>query len=82
MKSKLHNVLQMCVRRVGSAHAPSLVGGSVSVNPHGSRLVDSVGLLVVLLTPLVPSIVPRPHSSTRLPEFHLMFGCRSLHLFQ
>ena len=40
------------------SHAGSLVGGSVSVSPYGPRLVDSVGFLVVSLTPLAPTILP------------------------
>lgn len=46
--------------------------------PHGLRLVDSVGRLVVFLTP--PACSPLPHSPPRLPELLLMFTCESLHL--
>jgi hypothetical protein len=35
----------------------SMVGGSVSVSPHEPKLVDSVGLLEVSLTPLTDSIL-------------------------
>ena len=51
-------------------------GGSVSVGPHGPRLVGFVGLLVVSLISVAPSIFPLD-SSMRLPGF-LMFGCRSV----
>jgi hypothetical protein len=62
------------------AHVSSLVVGSVSGSSQGSRLVDSVGLLVEFLSLLGPSILP-PNSSTRLPELHIMFICGSLCLF-
>jgi hypothetical protein len=35
----------------------SLVGSSVAMSLYGSRLIDSVGFLVVSLTPLPPSIL-------------------------
>lgn len=56
METKLH-ICYICSGDLGSAPASSLVGGSVSVSPHGPRLVDSVGLLVSLTTP-VPAILP------------------------
>jgi len=37
---------------LGSSHACSLVGGSVSERPQGSRLVDSIGLPEEFLFPL------------------------------
>lgn len=43
---------------VGQAHAGSLVGCSVPMGPYGTRLVDSVGFLVVSLTALAPIILP------------------------
>ena len=52
--------MQICYKCAGSlcpASVCSLVGGSVSVSPHGSRLVDSVCLLVVSLTPPPCSIL-------------------------
>jgi hypothetical protein len=52
MKTKLH-ICHKCVRGLGPACACSLVGGSVPVNPHGHRLVDSVSLLVESLTALL-----------------------------
>ena len=58
----------------------SLVGGSDSGSPQGSRLIDSVGLLVESLS-FFWSLNPSPNSSIRLPELHLMLGCGSLHLF-
>jgi hypothetical protein len=45
-----------------------------------SKLVDSIGLLVESLTPPGPPIPP-PSLSQDPPEFHLRFGCGSLHLF-
>lgn len=45
MKTKLH-VCYTCVGGLDPAPACSLVGGSVS--HHGPRLVDYVGLLVIL----------------------------------
>jgi hypothetical protein len=53
MKNKLH-ICDICVSSLGPAHAYSLVGGSVSVNPYGPKLVGPVGLLVVSLTTLAP----------------------------
>ena len=43
---------------LGAAPVCSLVGGLVSVSPHWPMLADSVGLLVVSLTPLAPLILP------------------------
>ena len=54
-----------------------LLVSSVSVSTYEPRLVDSVGFLVVSLTPQAP---PSP-SFTGFPELHLMFGCVSLPLF-
>jgi hypothetical protein len=54
MKTKLH-ICYICVGNLGPPHACSLVVDSVSVSPHGPRLVDSVGFLVVSLTSLAPS---------------------------
>ena len=79
MKTKLI-ICYICVGW-GLGLVCSLVGGSVSGNPQGSELVDSVGLLVEPLSLLGSSILP-PNSSTRLPEPGPMFGCGSLHLFQ
>jgi hypothetical protein len=53
MKTKLHRAWvrpMLC----------SLVGGSVSVSPYGSRLVDSVGFLVISLTYLTSTILSPP----------------------
>ena len=58
------------------AQACSLVGGSVSVSPHGPRLVDSVGFLVAVLDPS-----SSPKLSLDSSKRHLLFGCGSLHLF-
>jgi len=48
--------------------------------PHGHRLVDYVGLLVVSLTTLAPSVLPPPLQQDS-PQFYLMFDCGSLHQF-
>ena len=45
---------------------------SVSMSSDGASIVDSVGFLVVSLTPLAPTL---------FPPVCLMFGCGSLHLF-
>ena len=59
MKTKLY-ICEICVEGLGSVHAYSLGGGSVSVSHHGPTLVGSVGLLMVsLTTPLsASSILP------------------------
>jgi hypothetical protein len=64
---------------LGPAHAHSLFSGSVSGSPQVSRLVESVGLSVISLTSSGPSILPQLFHKT--PKLHLMFGCRSLHVF-
>ena len=58
----------------------SLVGGSGSVSLCGSRLVDSVGFLMVSLIFLATCILPLPLPQDFFPKFFLMFGCGSLHL--
>lgn len=70
-------LLHTC-RECKSVHGSSLVGGSVSGNSHGPGLVYSLCLLVVLLTPLVPLILPPTHSQKIL---RLLFSCGSLQLF-
>ena len=57
MKSRLHIGLKY-VGNIGPIHARSLVGGSIFVSPHGCRLVDFLGLLMMSLTPLPPSNLP------------------------
>ena len=49
-KTKLH-ICYNYVGGLGPAHACSLADGLVSVSLHGPKLGDSVGLLVVSLTP-------------------------------
>jgi len=51
MKIQLY-ICYKCVGGLGPATVCSLVGGLVSGSPHGHKLVASVGLLVVSLTPL------------------------------
>jgi hypothetical protein len=61
MKTKLHicYVLHgLWGASLGAAHACSLVGSSVSENPQGFRLFDSVGLPVELLFSPGPSFLP------------------------
>ena len=62
IKTKLY-ICYKCVGDLDPEHACSLVGSSVSVSPHGYRLVDSVGLLVVSLTSLASSVL-----SVTLPQ--------------
>ena len=46
IKNKLHNCYK-CAEGLGESHACSLVDLSISMNPYGPKLVDSVGFLVV-----------------------------------
>lgn len=45
MNTKLH-ICYIYVSGLGLTHVCSLVGRSVSVSAHGTRLVDAVGLLL------------------------------------
>jgi hypothetical protein len=74
-KTKM-DIYYKCVGGLGPAPPCSLVGGSVSLRPHGPRLVDFCGVLKP--SGLLNSVL---HSSTRLLEVCLMFGCGSLYLF-
>ena len=74
MESQLQDC-HICAEGPGASHDPS----SVSVSPHGLRLVGSVCFLVVSLTPLAP-FSPFP-SFTGFPKLLQMFGCGFLHLF-
>ena len=67
---------------LGLAPTCSLVGGSVSVSPHGSRLVDSVGLLVVSLTLLAYSVLSStPSQDSPSTAWCFSVGlCSCLHL--
>lgn len=56
MKTKPH-ICYKCVRGLRPAPICSLVGGLVFVNPYEPSLVDSVGLLVVTLATLAPSVL-------------------------
>ena len=56
-----------------------LVGASVSGSSQGSRLADSVVLLVESVSPQGSSVLST--TLPRLSELSLMFGCGSLHLF-
>jgi hypothetical protein len=73
MKTKMN--CYICAGGLGPACAGSLVGGSVSERPQGSRLVDALGLTVGSLSPPGPSVLPPTLPSIRLPELCLMFGC-------
>jgi hypothetical protein len=73
MKTKLH-ICYKYVAGVGLATTCSLVGGPSSVNSHSFRFVDSVGFLVVSLTPPAYSIL-----FPILSHASLLFGCWSLH---
>jgi hypothetical protein len=67
------------MRGQGQTYACSLVGGSVSGSPQGSKLVGSVGLPVESLSSSGPSVLPQ--SLPQDSELYLMFGCGSLNLF-
>ena len=56
IKNTLH-ICYECVGHLGLTHVCALIGYSVSVSPYGHRLVGSVGLLVVSLTPWASSIL-------------------------
>lgn len=45
LEDQAAHLVQIC-RVLGPACSCSLVGSSASVSPHGTRLVDSVGLLL------------------------------------
>jgi hypothetical protein len=64
----------MCERGLGPAHAHSLVGGSVSGNPQGNRLVDFVGLPVEFLSSSSFSILPSLSQDSKLHLFPLAAG--------
>jgi hypothetical protein len=55
MKTKLL-ICYICAGGLGSAHAYSLLGDSVSKSTHGSRLVDSIVLPLYSLSSSSPSI--------------------------
>lgn len=55
MKTKQH-ICYKYVRNLGPVTACSLAGSSISVSPHGPRLVDSVGFFVVSLIPPACSV--------------------------
>ena len=57
MKTKLH-ICYNCVEGIDSAHACSLAGVPVFMSLHDPRLVDSVDLLVVSMTPPAGSLLP------------------------
>jgi hypothetical protein len=59
MKTELH-ICYTCAGALGPDHVCSLIGGSVSDSSQESRLVDSVGLPVGILSPPWPSILPPP----------------------
>jgi hypothetical protein len=59
METKLHNCY-ICTEVLGQANACSLVGSSLSLSPYCPRFTDSVGPLVVSLTPVAPTILPSP----------------------
>ena len=77
MKTKLHI---LCREGLGPALVCSLIGGSDSGRAQGSRLVDSVGLLVESLCPPVPQSFPQLFHN--IPELHLTFWLWVSDLFQ
>jgi hypothetical protein len=81
MKIKLH-ICCICAGGLRPVLVCSLVGGLVSWKAQGSRIVDSVGLLVKP-SPLSSSgfLHLSPNSSMKLLELCLMFGYGYLPLF-
>ena len=72
IRTQLHNC-SICAEDLSLFYACFLIGSSVSKNHYGPRLVDSVGFLVVSLTPLAPSILlPLSSVSSKL---HLILCC-------
>ena len=59
MKTKLHICYTYVWRVLDTAHVCSLVGGSVSESPEGSRLIDTVGFSVEFLSPSGPQFFPQ-----------------------
>lgn len=56
-KAKLHNH-STYVEGLGQTHASSMTVTSISVNPYEARFIDSVGVFVVSLASLDPTILP------------------------
>jgi hypothetical protein len=57
-KSTTQPYVYICIEDLGPANLCSLVGGSISVSSHGPRLVRSIGLLTLSLTPPTPQSFP------------------------
>ena len=75
MKTKIYNY-NLCAEGLGLFHSGSLVGGSVSLSPYGSRFHRfSHGTLNPSR-----SYSPLSISSVESFKFSLMFGCGSLPL--
>ena len=72
MKTKMN--CYICAGGLGPACAGSLVGGSVPGRPQGSRLVDTLGLIVGSVSFPGPTSLPPTLPSIRLLELCLMFG--------
>ena len=74
METKLHNS-SISAGGLGKSHESSLVGGTAFISYYGSRLVDSVGFLVVSLTSLA-SLASNPSSpsSTRVHKLRLIIN--------
>ena len=68
MKTKLHNCY-IYAEGLGQSCIYPLVGGYVSMNPYGPRLVDSVGFIMVSLTPV--SCNPSPLSFAGFPKLRV-----------
>jgi hypothetical protein len=67
MKTKIH-ICCLYVGCLGPVYACSLVGGSISTDPHIPMLVSSIGILLVSLTPLAPStLTPYSLQDSRTP---------------
>jgi hypothetical protein len=79
MQIQLHKCY-ICVEGLGTSQLCSLIGTSVSMNPHQPRLVDYVGVSYVF-DPCgsLTSLFPLTHKITQL---HIIFGCGSSHQLQ
>ena len=77
------DICYLCTRGHGLANVCSLAGELVSESSQGSKLVDTVGLPMVLPSLFLGcSFNPSLNSSTGFPNFSQMFGCKYLHLSQ
>ena len=79
MRTQLHNCY-LHAEGLDTSQACSLIGSLFCRSPDWPRFIDSLGFIVVFLTPLDLFNRSSP-SSTGCPKLHLVFGCGSLHQF-